>query len=150
MGGVHRDDLVWDMDCAPEQEQVTLRWKGGDSYERVEISVERLPGCERILKQALPATPAEYRLQLQTGETYLLSLRGFRRSSWQEAPQNWNLSVLSASQVEGLRSLEKEATPVELCFQYSQLGLTSRARQLAASLLEQYPEQECLRALARP
>lgn len=135
------------MQSVSESSQVELCWQATEPVQEVELVVEELPDHRQVFKGQAPASHKSVSLTLAAGHNYVLHLRGFSPPEW-SGTRSHSFRVLSSREAEAVRKMEKEASHVELCFYYQQLGLTHRARALAQQLLERYPEQETLKILA--
>ncbi|MFN8612575.1 MAG: hypothetical protein U0931_33855 [Vulcanimicrobiota bacterium] len=136
MAGVRRDEMVYCSDPTWLDPSVRIAWRVPDDLTEVEVVVEHLPDYGRVYKGTVPAD-AQLPLQLQAGQTYAVSLRGFSPRRTVEAAEQ-RLEVLSSH--DRVQLLEWEAaarTPEDRVELYSWLlsrGLLSRAQQILPRL----------------
>lgn len=153
MAGVRREDLAWLVDPALSEGKSKLRWEVPGDLDEVEVTIEQLPDYQRVLRQVYAASLGEAAVDLQPGQAYLLQLRGFSPRRTVEASEQ-RVRVLTAAELAEVAERERLARApearVELCSYLLQMGLRSRARQVAKGLLEDFPGQARLQELAAP
>lgn len=153
MAGVSREDLRWTLDNSLMEQQTPLLWEVPADLEEVEVTIEEKPDFVRVLRQVYPARGRAPQIELKPGASYVLQLRGFSPRRTVEAAEHplRVLSLAESQEVERREQLAKTLEErVELCSYLLQMGLRSRAREVAQSLLADYPEQPRLRQLAQP
>lgn len=131
MAGVRRDELTYCSDPTWAEPKVEIAWKVPQDLTEVEVVVEHLPDYRRVYKGTLPAA-SRLPLQLEAGQAYTVSLRGFSPRRMVEAAEQ-RLEVLSAQDLGQLLAWESAALlPEDRAELYAWLlsrGLLSRAQQ---------------------
>ncbi len=132
MAGVRRDELRYTGDPTWLEPQAQLRWEVPADLQELEVLVEHLPDYRRVYKGTV-APQESLPLQLEAGQKYLVSLRGFSPERVVEAGEQ-KLEVLTDEERVHLLAWESVAqTPADLVELYSWLmsrGLLSRAERL--------------------
>lgn len=134
MAGVRRDELRYTGDPTWLEPRAQLSWVAPADLQELEVVVEHLPDYRRVYKGTVAASQP-LPLQLEAGQSYVLSLRGFSPGRVVEATEQ-RLEVLSEEDRVHLLAWESAArTPADVVELYSWLrsrGLTSRAERLRA------------------
>ncbi|MBX3166900.1 MAG: hypothetical protein KF760_05790 [Candidatus Eremiobacteraeota bacterium] len=132
MAGVRRDELRYAGDPTWLEPRAQLHWEAPADVQELEVVVEHLPDYGRIYKGTVAAR-APLPLELEPGQSYVLSLRGFSPGRVVEAAEQ-RLEVLSEQDRVHLLAWESAArTPADVVELYSWLvsrGLLSRAERL--------------------
>ncbi|MBS2037807.1 hypothetical protein JST97_22675 [bacterium] len=136
MAGVRRDELAYCSDPVWLDPNVEIRWRAPSDVTQVEVVVEHLPEYRRVHKSTVPAE-SPLPLQLEAGQAYTVSLRGFSPRRTIEAAEQ-RLEVLSNQDRERLLAWESDVRlPEDRAELYSWLlsrGLPSRAQKMLPQL----------------
>lgn len=131
MAGVRRDELTYCSDPTWVDPKVEIAWKVPEDLTEVEVVVEHLPDYRRVYKGTVPAE-SHLQMQLEAGQAYTVSLRGFSPRRTVEAAEQ-RLEVLSSQDRAQLLTWESAvSSPEDRAELYSWLlsrGLLSRAQQ---------------------
>lgn len=132
MAGVRRDELRYAGDPTWLEPRAQLRWEVPPDLQEVEVVVEHYPDYRRVYKGTVKAQQPPS-LELEAGQSYVLSLRAFSSQRTVEGVEQ-RLEVLSQSDRQRLIAWEESArSSADLVELYSWLagrGLPSRAQQL--------------------
>ncbi|MBN9414520.1 hypothetical protein ABS71_04795 [bacterium SCN 62-11] len=134
MAGVRRDEIHYAGDPTWLEPQARLSWTAPADLQEIEVVVEHYPDYRRVYKGTVsPQQPPA--LDLESGQTYVVSLRGFAPGRTVDSAEQ-RLEVLSREDRERLLAWESKAqSPADLVELYSWLmsrGLVSRAERLRA------------------